>query len=281
MKRLVIAFLLLTAVLRAQQPVNATVKEFQLTAENAVAMTPHNAPDQERWSDVPGNHYTQAFVRAFRYGTEGKDTPHVLVRVEPRDKTFAGRLEARNLKPNFCYQVKLRGDFARDPEGFRLIGGLGRWRLPGNGTNFTDADFDAYPDKRKVEAYVLFDYFVTDRHGNAVLDFALDTTLHVIWRHHRHPLPPDPNRTRLRRFIEVHTDDPAVYVRPKRAPIREMLWAETETERLLALRGRVELPPRAYHGELALTEESLHCYERDGGWWATVYTLPVRFEVIP
>ena len=250
---------------------------FILAATNAQAMAGMDDVLNERWCDIAGNYYSEAFIADFSYEGRGKRRPVVLVAVAPSAATLRGRLEAHRLKPNFAYQVKLRGVFS-DRQAFEAIGHAGRWRLPGRGTNYTDADYDAYPDKAAVEAYILFDYFVTDRNGNAVRDFALDSSLHVLWNASRQGGDPQPGDL-LR--CEVRADDPASYGRPKPTGSVEWLWAEREMVRYSAADDVIRLPPGDYTAELVLTEESFHSHDTDGGFWATVCRCPVRFTVTP
>lgn len=251
--------------------------DFILTPTNAQVMIGMDDPGAERFRDISGNDYATPFIADFSYERPCRRQPQVLVLIEPRDETFRGRLEAHRLKPNFAYQIKLRGVYA-DRVGFETIGRTGRWRLPGRGTNYTDEDYAVYPDKANVEAYVLFDYFVTDRHGNAVRDFALDSSLHVLWNAARQNGLPVEND--LYRVVTVAADA-AVYSRPKREASVEWLWAEREVTRYRTAGEKIRLPPGPYLAELVLTEESFHSLENDGGFWATVYRCPVQFTITP
>lgn len=237
------------------------------------AMAATNQPKEERWADISGNLYAQAFRQTFSY----EDGPaKVLVQVAERGETLRGRIEAYHLKPNFAYQIKVLGDWKADPEGARAIGYVGRWRLPGEETNYTDAAFEAFSPKADVEAYIFFDFFVTDAAGNAVREFALDQSLHVLW-----------NRDRQQSKIEdtycaafaVDASSPEIYASPKEDVLTELLLTERE-----AIRYRngdeIRLPPRTYQAILVLTEESFHATDLDGGYWATVFQLPMQFEIV-
>lgn len=261
---------------RPGPPYPLTPERFTLTATNAQSMVGMDDPLNERWCDVAGNFYAAAFIAGYSHETgRGLRHPHVLVRVDPHGDTLKGRLEAHRLKPNFAYQLKLRGLFA-DRAAFEAIGRAGRWRLPGRGTNYTDADYETYPDKAAVESYILFDYFVTDRNGNAVRNFALDSSLHVLWNATRQGGEPEPGD--LFRAV-VLADDPATYARPKPGATAEWLWAERERPRYAHADQQIRLPPGTYEAELVLTEESFHSQDRDGGFWATVFRCPVAFAI--
>jgi hypothetical protein len=232
-------------------------------------------PENERWCDIAGNFYSGSFVRQFSYAHARSGGPIVRVQISPCGPTLAGRIEAQGLKPNFAYQIKLRGDYAA-LENFEAIGWLGRWRLPGRGTNYSDEDYRNSPDKARVEAYILFDFLITDRNGRAVRDFALDSSLHVLWNADRQRRPD--NEDALVPAL-VSADDPAVYSVPKSPRSVEFLWAERETSRYRRAGDTIRLPAGRYRAFLVLTEESFHAVEADGGHWATVCELPIQFEV--
>ncbi|MCX7591159.1 MAG: hypothetical protein N2255_05970 [Kiritimatiellae bacterium] len=250
--------------------------KFELTAENSQTMIGVDDQQNERWADVAGNYYSQRFINSFSYSRPTPKGPVVRVRIEPRGKTLAGRLEARGLKPNFAYQIKLRGIFD-DRTAFEKIGYAGRWRLPGRETNYSDRDYETHPNPEEVEAYILFDFFVTDAGGNAVRNFALDSSLHVLWSALRQRFPND-----LGDLVAVVVDatNPLVYARPKKLETVELLWAEREVGRYKTPDQTVFLPPGRYRAELVLTEESFHSRDNDGGWWATVFVCPIEFEVV-
>jgi len=249
--------------------------EFMLNETNAIAMTGMNDAANERWADVAGNFYSASFVSTFSYEQSGPTAPSVLVQVDREAPTLRGRLEARDLKPNFAYQIKLRGIYEHR-DSFERIGYAGRWRLPGRGTNYTDKDYEHSEEPSQVEAYLFFDYFVTDAEGNAARDFALDSCLHVLW-----------NASRQRRnvsiadlaFALVDASNPRTYARPKNSLRAEALWAERERPRYMNPGQELFLPPGEYKAELVLTEESFHSKDNDGGWWATVYRGPIEFAL--
>jgi len=249
--------------------------EFVLNTANSLRMIGMDDPVNERWCDVCGNFYASDFISRFSYENSGPGGPLVRVRVDREAPTLRGRLEARRLKPNFAYQIKVRGLF-EDRKSFERIGYGGRWRLPGTGTNYTDEDYEKYPAKHKATAYLLFDYFVTDAQGNAAREFALDSSLHVLW-----------NATRQRRgvpiddlvFAIVDAGNPRSYARPKSSLAVEVFWAERETGRYVTPGQKSFLPPGKYSAELVLTEESFHSKDNDGGYWATVSRCPIEFTL--
>ncbi len=260
-------------------PPRLEAMEFRLDRGNAGAMSGSDDPENERWSDIAGNYYGSFFARNFSYGKPADEGgPEVLVALEPEGPTLRGRLEAQRLKPNFAYQLKLVGDFASDRAGFEVIGGLGRWRLPGLGTNYTDEDYAAYPDKAAVSAYILFDFFITDATGSAVRDFALDSSLHVLWNTRQRSNGVDQEKDVLWVAVDASGDD---YMLPKAEAVIEGVWAERERSRYATPGQLTTLPPGSYRARLELTEESFHSRDADGGWWGTVMSLPVGFSIAP
>jgi hypothetical protein len=251
--------------------------EYILNAENAARMIGEDFVDGERWSDVAGNHYGDSFSKAFSYRNTDADGPQVWIRVEPTGETLHGRLEARNLKPFFAYQIKLMGDYEKGVEQFEAIGFRGRWRLPGDGTNYTDEDYLRYEEKSQVRAYILFDFFVTDAQGNAIREFELGSCLHVLWIGRQRSDYEAGDALE----IDVLPSDPDVYTNPKALATREFVWAERERGRYTSADQLTRLPAGKYGATLALTEESFHAIDRDGGYWATVLELPIAFEITP
>lgn len=253
---------------------------FILNTDNAERMIGRNDPLNERWADIAGNHYSTAFSAGFSYTASGKSAPRVFLRYDHRAPTLRGRIEAHGLKPNFAYQLKLCGDFNRDASAAEAIGYRGRWRLPApvRQTNFADRDFRRFKPRENVEAYLFFDFFVTDSNGNAALDFELDNTLHVLWNRDRQRKPDTPADAIA---FSVDASDPVTYARPKQTPSTERIWAERVHRRYRRANEAIRLPAGHYPSDIVLTEESFHARGRDGGFWATVFSLPVSFEILP
>jgi hypothetical protein len=235
---------------------------------------------RQRFLDVAGRAFSRRFNSRFSYEPGAEWSPEVRVKWRARAETFVGRLEASGLKPNFAYQVKLRGVF-QDRQAFERIGRLGRWRLPGFGTNFTDADYEAYPDKSEVRSYLFFDFFVTDAAGNASKEFYLDSTLHVLYNATWQGRP----RKSDTRPIMVRPGRPnsELYARPLPEVDPQEIYAESEERSPSGNTrppvGEAFLPAGSYRAELVLTEESFHGFG-DAGYWATVMRAPVEFEII-
>ena len=239
--------------------------------------------EQERFLDIAGRAYSRAVLDGFSYtDPDAAKKPGVVVEYLSRAETFVGRIKGTGLKPNFAYQIKLWGKYAEAPEGFEKIGRTGRWRLPGRGTNYSDKDYEEFPDKELVEAYLLFDFFVSDSEGKVDKEFYADSSLHVLWNAsvQRSPRASDGCQIPIIRA----NSDLNTYANPKCDLGLQRLYAESE-QHMQGKRdhrkpiGRAFLPVGTYKAEVVLTEESFHGWG-DMGRWATVLTAPVEFEVI-
>jgi len=233
----------------------------------------------ERYFDAGSRSYSRSFISSFSY-TEPSRAPHVQFEYLKRAEAFAGKLTARGLKPNFAYQMKLRGIFAHR-QAFENIGHVGRWRMPGYATNYRDQDYEAYPDKSEVESYLLFDFFVTDAEGNADKEFYLDSTLHVLFNGTWQRKPAFEDMRPVKKELRVADSD--IYANPMADTVVQAFYAQSEqhaldTDNRPAI-GKAFLAPGHYVAEVVLTEESFHTFG-DGGWWATVLRAPVKFDVI-
>lgn len=251
---------------RTEKPV------FKLTEINSIAMVGCDDPKNERWFDLADNRYSDRFRSFFSYTNRGPNAPEVRLQVKPAGETLSGRIEARRLKPNFCYQIKVLGDFS-DRTSFERIGYTGRWRLPGYITNYDDADYVACSNKAAVEAYVLFDFMITDDSGHSVRDFGLDSSLHVLVRlRPRHGCVASVKAA-------IAPTNAAVYATPRHAAATEAVWVEYEYRRYTSTNLVVRLPRGTYRARLALTEECFHSRAPGGGRWATVMSAPIEFEI--
>jgi hypothetical protein len=246
--------------------------KFRLNPDQVVKLAGMNDFKNERWCDIAGNNYSGKFISKFRY--DGTNTT-VNIYVQEKSDTLRGRLEAKGLKPNFAYQIKLRGNY-KNFKCFEKIGYAGRWRFPGKGTNYTDVEYRKRKDKSDVESYLFFDFFVTDKNGNAVRNFALDSSLHVLWNATRQHSISNENDIFP---VTVDASDPETYSRPKNNRNIELIWAEREKRRYSSPEQKRFLSPGKYAVELVLTEESFHSMENDGGYWATVFKGKINFEV--
>lgn len=266
------------------------VQDATQTTMRALQVTP---PQQPRWRDITGAPYCEGFRAGFDYADTGAH--RVEVHYQTQASTLSGTITASALKPWFAYQLKLVGRCgilgadeaanAGDPAAWSSwqLGRIGRWWCEDCGWNVFDADLAQHiADGHTVRGYLLFDWFVTDAAGNATRDFALDSSLHVLWRvgqRERAPEDGAPRWYRIERGRYAYPADLAGTVAD------EGMFAEWEPERPAI--GRVRLPPGEYRVQLNLTEESFHDNMDDeraldgGGFWAWVLTADLAFEVLP
>jgi len=252
----------------------------QFSKENATSSEFVGLDDftNERFLDIAGRAYSKKFLENFSYTEKGK-TPKVRVDYLQKAESFTGEIIGSGLKPNFAYQIKLFGLWS-DREAFENIGKTGRWRLPGRGTNYTDKDYEEYPDKHLVEAYMLFDYAVTDAKGNLSKKFYVDSSLHVLWNYstQRSPKPADVSAVPISR----KGSSPEIYANPNVELSDQNLFAESQQNfRKANIRdkvGQAFLPVGTYSAQVILTEESFHGFG-DAGFWATVMAANVEFEI--
>jgi len=250
----------------------------EMTGSDEVGVEPF--PGHERFMDIAGWTYSRRFISGFSYTDPELRRPEVRLEYLRRAETFVGRITARRLKPNFAYQVKLQGVFW-DRVSFERIGRLGRWRLPGWGLNFTDAQYEAYPDKSETQSYLMFDFFVTDSQGNAEKELYADSSLHVLWNPlwQRKPAMGDSVPVPVVR----EGSDPSLYANPNAGFGVQCVYAQCEGSASGGPArppiGEAFLPPGRYRAELVLTEESFHGFG-DAGRWASVLKAPVDFEII-
>ncbi|MDZ7814834.1 MAG: hypothetical protein U5N86_02160 [Planctomycetota bacterium] len=236
-----------------------------------VELKPPDDSSVQRFSDIAANPFSTEFAKSFRY-----EPPSLgVVRYREKAGTFTGFLTVRNLKPNFAYQVKLVGT-PSDVASMENLGFNGRWLLPSGGTNFSDEDYLALEDKSGVEGYIFFDWFVTDKRGDAELQFSLDTCLHVLMsKTLEGAQPPSPE---LLRTFRVDSFLPFAYDK-EYDPLDVEIWAMSEyywsQERPEP--GLTRLPASRYNCLFRLTEECFHGV--GGGMWATALEAPVSFEV--
>lgn len=221
-----------------------------------------------RWRDIAANLYAASYQDDYTYQDAG-----VTVTFEYcLDSTFTGHLAASNLKPNFAYQLKLVGKPEAvwgsdgDDETNERIGYAGRWwRMTPNPGNSNDEDYEAHKDDPEYiyEGYLLFDFFITERLGTAAVDFASESSYHVLWWEHQRTSGPCDSPTRWHTVIGYATD-PAYDgdVGPTD------IGVYGEIERLCF--GETALPAGSYNCRLALTEESFHQTGEGEGAWATV-----------
>jgi hypothetical protein len=235
---------------------------------------------KERWMDMDDTRY-HAFIRAF--GTAGAFSYRaaqvtLTYDYKQRGGAFRGHIEARGLKPNFAYQIKLAGKPIYGKRGWAqfgddyanaYLGYNGRWWDDAEQRNVTDAWYQSLyvnasdARRRTIFGYLFIGNFVTNENGDASHDFVSETPLHVTWQ--------DKQKINLKHhdggsWILQSTKPPYWGYGYAIAPRSIRLWYEHEKGRP----ARVNLPPRKYNCRLLITEESFHAKDRAGGRWLTV-----------
>jgi hypothetical protein len=90
-----------------------------------VSLADVHAESYSRWADVADQAYTSSFQAGFHYDNAGTS---VTVTFDNVGALFSGTLTARNLKPNFAYQIKLDGGGPESyPTANENLGLAGRW----------------------------------------------------------------------------------------------------------------------------------------------------------
>lgn len=233
-----------------------------------------------RWLDIDDRRFHD-FIK--KMGTPQEFSYHdvqvvLTYSVQQSGGVFRGHIEARGLKPNFAYQIKLCGkprfgargwgQFGDDSTNANL-GFQGRWW----DDTVQKGGWDDYyrslyikataPRRHSMVGYLFAGDFVTDEMGNAHHDFATEKPLHITWQ--------DKQITTLKHheagtFISQSTRPP--YFGYGGAQMRRniKLWYEHEAKRP----ARVNLPAGPYNCRLLITEESFHSKQSAGGHWLTV-----------
>jgi len=266
------------------------VSELSETTMHALPVEP---PEQERWRDIADVAYRDDFREGFNYANTARH--RVEVRYEPAAEMLQGVVSATGLKPSMAYQLKLVGlepiagateaENAGDARRWSSwqLGRSGRWWCEDCDWNVPDADLASHVgDGHTVRGYLLFDWFVTDARGDAQHPFALDTSLHVLWRVGQRERGANDSPPRW-----YTVERPADVYPPSAADTKQQigLFGEWEPDRPQI--GHVRLPAGSYEVGLNLTEETFHANLGEaralegGGLWAWVLQSELRFEVQP
>jgi hypothetical protein len=260
-----------------------SVIELQDIDSNFTSPTPSG---KFRWLDIADQAYGAAYRNAYDY-TQAT----VIVAFAPSGASLRGQLTANNLKPNFAYQVKLAGDPIEYPVANENIGFVGRWWREEwngeqwiNGKNSNDAEYLSEKDvedsgsptglKYKFTGYLVFDYFITDSKGNALLEFEVNSSYHVLYKtSQRNPTSADG---------EIKAVTYKVNAKSSPAYDANFGWVT------VGVYGEVERPPVGgkypapglYDCEFFLTEESFHGSGGSyAGNWAAAMGAPISFEI--
>jgi hypothetical protein len=246
-----------------------------------------------RWMDVANQAYSSSYINSYNYSQAT-----VTVNYYDVGNTLSGRLTARNLKPNFAYQLKIVGT-PGTPDNER-IGLAGRWwqetwngsawtggsnlNNKGNGTSPNPNDATYYTRRfiadptsptgyhYRYTGYLMFNYFITDSNGDATIDFETGSCYHVLWKTSQRSRTPDDGP------IKTVTFDPD----PSQTAYDQDYPSSTisifgEWERLPM--GNVNLTPGQYNCTIILTEESFHGTGPLEGNWAAAMSGNMTFTM--
>jgi len=235
-----------------------------------------------RWADIGQNSYAQTYQDTFTY-----DAPIVTVSFETGEPTFTGHISGTNLKPNFAYQLKIVGKptgiwgIDGDDVSNENIGYAGRWwqvePAPPHNLNSSPAANDAYYNLHKddpayiFEAYLLFDFFLTDPDGNVDLDFALDSSYHVLFGDWQGGGAGGCNQPLKTTTVSGLATDPAYDTDV--GPTLVGVYPQIERE----CWGTTTLPQGPYLCRVLLTEESFHT--SDGNWAPAMIHDDIQFTI--
>lgn len=248
-----------------------------------------------RWRDVADQLYSQSYQTSYNY-----TQANVAVTYDTAAPTLRGTLTATKLKPNFAYQLKLAG-FPGTAANER-IGLAGRWWQEEwngsawtNGQNLNDKGNGSSPNpndiiyfqnrdivnatsptglKYRYTGYLVFDYFITDENGNAVLNFETKSSYHVLWKTSQRSETSSDGPVKSRSFDADPSLSPAYDTDYPPQTINIF----GEWERLPV--GGVDLQVGDYLAQIILTEESFHgSGGTNAGNWAAAMGAQIDFSL--
>jgi hypothetical protein len=249
--------------------------------------------------DIANQLYNESYRNNYNYSQA-----NVNITYEAVASTLHGAFNATNLKPNFAYQLKLRGfpgTIANEH-----IGLAGRWwqeewngvewsngqnlNNKGDGTSPNPNDIDYFARRDIVDpstptglqyrytGYLVFNYFITDENGNAVLNFEANSSYHVLWKTTQRARTVDDGPLKSSTFdadLSGAYPDTGGDDYPNQTV---SIFGEWERKPV----GGVYLDPGEYDAQMILTEESFH---GDGGTyaglWATATVTDIQFIILP
>jgi hypothetical protein len=293
------------AVPGAQAPAQAQMQAPSAPIELVANRDPW-APARPRWWDISNSPFNGFLSEGqeFRYDNAYSLSPTTGLPVwdtrvtltydtAPNVAYFVGRIEARGLKPNFAYQVKLLGKPQKgargwgalgDDVGNERIGYAGRWWCDSSHatqTNFDDSHYVNYyknaplGQEHAIYGYLFTGIFVTDRFGNASIDISGRNSYHITWQSWQNGRKDVLAGTwPLSAWVRDSTSTSPYYAYGATAPAPKTvsLYYEYETGRAQP----VALAAGTYHCRMVLTEESFHNTTTNGGYWQSVLTTEDR-----
>jgi hypothetical protein len=251
--------------------------------ERTVTLVPYRDPWQyarPRLWDVTDHELSDFVKNGYDYS---KAQVTLRYDIAPNVPYFVGSLEAKGLKPNFAYQMKLAGKPVKGSRGWgkygddlanSRLGAAGRWWCESTHEgkpSFDDDHYRRYYTKAKpgqahnMYGYIFIGTFVTDENGSASFRFQGSHSYHITWRDEQKAAKDVPAGTYTIESREGYGYGSTVPGNTVK------LWYEYQVNRP----HQVRLPKGTYHCRLLLTEETFHNLlggTRDalGGYWQTV-----------
>ena len=269
-----------------------------------VALQNYGPNSAYRWLDVADQAYSDQYRNTYTY-----DQAVVTVTYNTVGQTLTGTLTAKNLKPNFAYQLKFQGEAThklgdKNYGPNELLGWSGRWweqewqgkswsagwnlndKGKGTAPNPNDTTYLARRDLPDIKggsptglrylytAYRVFDYFITDEQGNATVNYTVNNSYHVLWnKAQRGPAAGDgPVVTRT---FDVNPAFHSQYTTDYPARTAGIFG---EWERLP--KDGIDLLVGDYVCDVLLTEESFHGSGLQG-YWAHAMKGRIEFTIVP
>jgi hypothetical protein len=247
-----------------------------------------------RWLDVADQAYGIDYTSSYNYSQAAVEVAYCT-----EGNKLQGLLKARNLKPNFAYQLKLVGTpGTADNE---RIGLAGRWWQEewngttwANGQNLNDKgdgsslnpNDQTYLSRCDIldsgsptgyhyryTGYIVFDYFITDSNGTITLQFETGSSYHVLWKTTQRSNATNDGPVKTATFHPASSQPAYDTDYPS-----NIVYVFGEWERLPM--GQVNLQPGEYNCQILLTEESFH---GSGGVlagnWAGAVTANIMFTI--
>ncbi len=235
------------------------------------------AASKPRWRDIADALFSSAFQTTY----DSAASPSLTLRYDPTPSGpyLVGEVEGTNLKPNFCYQLKLLGrpgtttnglwrDGSADMRSNLTLLKAGRWwnyktEDPAfTTTNDTSVSKSSDYKAGWVPGYVYFGCFVTDEHGTTGGPVAIQSnrSYHVTWKTGQ-----SGTRSEVKGTYLVSQTSSYAYDFDSAEPQPVELWFEKEPDDPMVL----ALPRGTYNTVLMVTEESFHSNDL-GGYWRTV-----------
>ncbi|MCC7491509.1 MAG: hypothetical protein IT204_04140 [Fimbriimonadaceae bacterium] len=234
------------------------------------------AASKPRWQDIGD----VLFGASFRASYSSSASPHLVLRYDPTPGVpyLVAEVEGTNLKPNFCYQLKLVGKPGAAGGGLwgsnaamtanqRLLQAGRWWNYKTEDPAFTTTNDTAVLRSKDYKAgwvpgYVYLGCFVTDAQGTTggAVPVTGNRSYHVTWKTGQ-----SGTRSETKGTYAVTRSSSYAYDVDNPTPQNVELWYEKEPDDPMIW----SLAKGTYDVVLMVTEESFHSSDL-GGYWQTV-----------